>query len=46
MESIRGLGSITGDYVRDGQGDCVSMVNVPNETENSHDIISEDTEEV
>ncbi len=46
MESIRGLGNITGDYVGDGQGDCVSMVNVPNETENSHDIISEDTGEV
>ena len=33
MESIRGLGNITGDYVGDGQGDCVSMVNVPNKTE-------------
>ncbi len=46
MESIRGLGNITGDYVGDGQGDCVSLASVQNEADNSRDIIDEGTEEI
>ncbi len=45
MESIRGLGNITGDYVGDGQGDCVSLASERNEADISQDIMDKDTEE-